>query len=288
MQTASATAIPSTPTAARKTRLSDEEIRRFHEDGLVIPDYRIPGEMLARLQREVDVLIERNPGVRPEALSGAHNPWGQSARLVGSQVFLDFCLFPEILDMVEQLIGPDIVLWGSQLFCKPAGRGLAVPWHQDGQYWPLDPLATVTVRLAIEDSTPENGCMRYLPGSHKTRRLERHEVTTAENMALRQQMPEIDEAQARDDVLYAGMISIHDVYLVHGSAENRSDRRRSDYAIRYMPATTRYVRDPEFPANKMASEHMNYVNRPLWLARGVDRAGNDFTIGHGPKPPSAG
>mgnify|MGYP000872345904 FL=1 len=265
----------------RKTRLSDAEVARFHEDGLVIPDYRLPDDVLARMQAEVDTLIARNPDVRPEALSGAHNPWGQSAKLIGSQAFLDLCCHPEILDMVEQLIGPDIVLWGSQLFCKPAGHGLAVPWHQDGQYWPLDPLATVTVRIAIEDSTPENGCMRYIPGSHRSRRLVHHEFTDAANMALRQQVPDIDETKAVDDVLYAGMISIHDVFLLPGSAENRSTKRRSDYAIRYMPATTRYVRDPEFPANKTAPPHMNYVNRPLWLVRGADRAGNDFRIGHG-------
>ena len=270
-------------TAARKTRLNDAEIARFHDEGLVIPDYRIPDDLLATMRAEVDQLIARNPDVRPEQLSGAHNPWGQSARVIGSQVFLDFCRFPEILDMVEQLIGPDIVLWGSQLFCKPAGNGMAVPWHQDGQYWPIDPLATVTVRIAIEESLPENGCMRYIPGSHKSRDVVAHEIVEDANVAIKQQVAEIDESLAKDDVLHAGQISIHDVYLVHGSSENRSAKRRSDYAIRYMPATTRYVRDPEFPANKMASEHMNYVNRPLWLVRGRDRAGNDYTRGHGPR-----
>ena len=267
----------------RKTRLSDAEVARFHADGLVIPDYRLPADVLTVMQAEVDHLIAKNPEVRPEALSGAHNPWGQSAKLVGSQAFLDLCCHPEILDMVEQLIGPDIVLWGSQLFCKPAGDGLAVPWHQDGQYWPLDPLATVTVRIAFDGSTPENGCMRYIPGSHRARRLEHHEATDDAQMALKQQVPDIDESKAVDDVLQPGMLSIHDVYLLHGSAENKSAQRRSDYAIRYMPATTRYVRDPEFPANKLASEHMNYINRPLWLVRGVDRAGNDYQFGHGPR-----
>lgn len=265
----------------RKTRLNDAEIARFHDEGLVIPDYRLPDAMLATMRAEVDTLIARNPDVRPEQLSGAHNPWGQTSKLIGTQTFLDLCSFPEILDMVEQLIGPDIVLWGSQLFCKPAGHGMAVPWHQDGQYWPLDPLATVTVRVAIEDSVPENGCMRYVPGSHKSKKLERHEVTSEANVALHQQVSSIDETQARDDILMAGQISIHDVYLVHGSNANRSDKRRSDYAIRYMPATTRYVRDPAFPANARASSHMNYMQRPLWLLRGVDRAGNDFKIGHG-------
>jgi hypothetical protein len=270
----------------RKTRPSEAEIARFHDEGLVIPDYRIPDDLLSVMRAEVDQLIARNPDVRPELLSGAHNPMGQSARSVGSQVFLDLCKFPEILDMVEQLIGPDIVLWGSQLFCKPAGDGMAVPWHQDGQYWPLDPLATVTVRLAIDDSLPENGCMRYIAGSHRERKLVRHEFVTESNVALRQQLPEVDESQARDDILRAGQISIHDVYLVHGSNANRSKLRRSDYAIRYMPASTRYVRDPAFPANAYAAKEsplMNYIERPLWLVRGEDRVGNDFSIGHGPR-----
>jgi hypothetical protein len=265
-----------------KVRMSDAEVARFHEDGLVVPDYRIPDWLLDRMQTEVDTLIARNPGVRPEQLSGAHNPWGQSARLTGTQTFLDFCKFPEILDMVEQIIGPDIVLWGSMLFCKPAGDGRPVPWHQDGQYWPLDPLATVTVRLAIEDSIPENGCMRYIPGSHKSKKLEHHEFSTGTDAVLGQRLVEIDESLARNDILMAGQISIHDVYLIHGSKENRSHLRRSDYAIRYMPASTRYVRDPSFPANAMASEAMNYTQRPLWLVRGKDLAGNDFRTGHGP------
>jgi len=271
-------------TKPRKTRLSDAEIASFRDEGLVIPDYRIPDEMLSRMRAEVDDLIARHPDVRPELLSGPHNPWGQSAKIVGSWTWLEFCRFHEIVDMVEQLIGPDVILWGSQLFCKPASHGMAVPWHQDGQYWPLDPLATVTVRIAIEDSLPENGCMRYIPGSQKDRDMVAHEIVQDSNVALQQQIPAIDEGFAKDDVLRAGQISIHDVYLIHGSGVNSSDKRRADYAIRYMPATSRYVRDPSFPANAYAAEKsplMNYTKRPLWLLRGVDRAENDFSIGHG-------
>jgi len=271
-------------TPSRKTRLSAAEIASFHEEGLVIPDYRIPDDMLARMRAEVDDLIARHPDVRPELLSGPHNPWGQSAKIIGSWTWLEFCQFPEIVDMVEQLIGPDIILWGSQLFCKPASDGMAVPWHQDGQYWPIDPLATVTVRIAIEDSLPENGCMRYLPGSHRNKDVIAHEIVQESNVALKQQIAQIDESLAKDDLLHAGQISIHDVYLVHGSGVNRSDKRRADYAIRYMPAASRYVRDPSFPANAYAADKsplMNYTRRPLWLLRGVDRAGNDFQIGHG-------
>ncbi len=271
-----------------KTRLSDAEVATYREHGLVVPDYRVPQHMLERMREAVDKLLADHPDVRPEQLSGPHNPWGQSSKVLGSRDWLDFCRHPELLDMVEQLIGPDIVLWGSQLFCKPAGVGMAVPWHQDGQYWPIDPLATVTVRIAIDDSLPENGCMRYIPGSHLARKVVRHDLIDRDDVALRQQAADIDESQARDDVLYAGQISLHDVYLLHGSEANRSTRRRADYAIRYMPASSRYVRDPLWPANAYAAQHstsMNYISRPLWLLRGSDKAGNDFQRGHGAAAP---
>ena len=96
-------------------------------------------------------------------------------------------------------------------------------------------------------------------------------------MALNQELihSESVERDAVDIVLQTGQVSLHDVYLIHGSNENRSHLRRSDYAIRYMPASTRYVRDPAFPANAMASKEMNYMQRPLWLLRGRDLAGNE-------------
>ena len=266
----------------QKVRLTEDEVRTYHEEGLVVPDYRLPEEVLARLRAAVDKLIEDHPNIRPESLSGPHNPWGQSAQLMGSVDFLEFCQFPDILDMVEQLIGPDIILWGSMLFAKPAGDGKAVPWHQDGKYWPIEPLATITVRVAIDGSDRENGCMQYIPGSHKARKLEHHEVDAREDMALGQAMPDLDTSGARDCILAPGQISLHDVYTVHGSAHNRSVKRRADYAIRYMPATSLYDRSPEHPATVYAMEHspnMNYPARPIWLVRGQDRAGNDFAAG---------
>jgi len=263
--------------------LTEEEIKRYHEQGLVVPDYRIPDTMLNEMTEAVAKLVRDHPDVRPEALSGPHNPWGQSAKLMGNFEFLAYCQFPDILDMVEQLIGPDIILWGSMLFCKPPQDGMAVPWHQDGQYWPIQPLSTVTVRIAIDGSTAENGCMRYIPGSHKRSHLERHEVVDSDDLAIKQSMPDIDENLAQDVILAPGQISLHDVYTIHGSNHNRSSKRRADYAIRYMPATSLYDRSPEHPATVYAnamSPNMNYPERPLWLVRGEDRAGNDLNVGH--------
>lgn len=270
---------------SRKTRLSDTEIERYRSEGLIVPDYRLPADTLEAMRTAVERLITDHPDIRPEALSGPHNPWGQSAKMIGNTDFLEFCRFPEIIDMVEQLIGPDIILWGSMLFAKPPKDGKAVPWHQDGQYWPIEPLATVTVRIAIDGSDVENGCMRFIPGSHKSRVLKRHQVADRDDFAIKQEMIDIDESAARDVILEPGQISLHDVYTVHGSNHNRSGKRRADYAIRYMPATSLYDRRADHPATAYArklSPTMNYPNRPIWLVRGKDRAGNDFNAGYGP------
>ncbi len=265
-------------------RLTAREVEQYREEGLVVPDYRIPDDMLARMCAAVDELIEKHPHVRPEQLSGPHNPWGQSAEVLGSEDFLEFCQFDELLDMVEDLIGRDIILWGSMLFAKPEGTGMAVPWHQDGQYWPIRPLQTVTLRIAIDGSMPENGCMRYIPGSHKAREILPHEVQLRDDYAIKQEIVDLDDSTARDVVLEPGQISLHDVYTIHGSNPNRSGKRRADYAVRYMPASSLYDRSPDNPATVYAnkvSPTMNYPKRPIWLVRGEDRAGNDFQTGKG-------
>ena len=80
-------------------------------------------------------------------------------------------MYPEIISEVKQLIGDDIILWGSSLFCKKEKNGKETPWHQDGEYWPIKPLESVTVWLSIDEVTEENGPLQYIPGSHLDRKL---------------------------------------------------------------------------------------------------------------------
>ena len=266
--------------------LTDKEINTYHEEGLVVSDYRLPEDVLSSLSHAVDKLIADHPDIRPELLSGPHNPYGQSAKLMGNVDFLEFCQHPDILDMVEHVIEPDIILWGSMIFAKPPSDGKAVPWHQDGRYWPIEPLETVTVRVSIDGSDTDNGCMQYIPGSHKARALELHEIDIRDDMALGQRMAEVDASTAKDCILAPGGVSLHDVYTVHGSSHNKhASRRRADYAIRYMPATSLYDRSESNPATVYARKHsptMNYPARPIWLVRGEDKAGNDFSVGKQP------
>ena len=270
--------------------LTANEIETYRRDGLVVPSFRLDEARLERLGAAVDRLVAANPDVPPEYLIGPHIPRSDDRDPELPLEFLDLCLDSGILDLVESVIGPDIVLWSSGVFCKPPGVGREVPWHQDGRYWPLRPLATCSVWIAIDDSLPENGCMRYLPGSHAARRLYRHEPARGDDLVLNRQVSpaELDLASARDDVLRAGELSMHDVYLVHGSNPNRSARRRAGYAMRYFPSTTFYDREMEVGQSSDIGVS-DFAMRPIWLARGVDRTGrNDFRTGHrpdeGPRP----
>ena len=182
-----------------------------------------------------------------------------------------------LLDLVEGVLGPDIILWSSHLFCKPAGAGREVPWHQDGHYWPIRPLATCSAWVALDDVTPENGAMSWVPGSHAARDLYRHDTVTRPDLALNRVLAsgQVDLDGARCNELEAGQLSLHDVYLVHGSPPNRSRKRRAGLVLRYMPATSvfdRGIRDPEIV--------VDFSHMPIHPVRGRDRSGrNDCEMG---------
>jgi Phytanoyl-CoA dioxygenase (PhyH) len=258
--------------------LSDEEVSRYWLHGQLTPRHRLPADLLARLAAAIETLIAQNPDVRPEQLVGAHVEASADSGVRGVADLLDCASHPDILDMVEPILGPDLIVWGSQVFSKPAGDGLAIPWHQDGQYWPVRPLKTVTVWIAIDPARVANGCMRVVPGTHRQGLLPHHR-TDDPSLALNQGLDEaVDESTVVDVELEPGQVSLHDAMLVHGSNANRSGARRCGYAIRYMPATSLF--DRSIPPTRIArNQVIDFSQRPIWLVRGADRAGNDFTVG---------
>jgi hypothetical protein len=261
--------------------LTEKEICTYREEGLVIPRYQLPAEVFGKLREDCERLIRDNPEVRPEKLMNAHLEKlpGRDEGLRGGGRILCYATRSDILDLVAQLIGPDIVLWGSQMFAKPGGDGMEVPWHQDGHYWPIRPLAAITVWIAIDDSTAENGCMRYIPGSHKSGVLS-HYLDERRDLALSRSIQKdlFDEAKAKDHSLLAGQMSLHDVFLIHGSNANRSSKRRAGLTFRYMPATSHF--DRSF-GSRTEEGFVDFSRRPIFLVRGVNRhPGNDFQVGH--------
>ncbi len=249
--------------------LNADQIARYHADGYVVPDFRLPQAQVDAIRARHAALLEREPRFRdycPTLID--YDP-----------AFLDFCDNAEILDMVAQLIGPDIALWNTSFFAKPAGNGKRTPWHQDGEYWPVNPLATCTAWLALDDSTPENGCLRVIRGSHTARALKAHNTVTSDDVTLNQELDasEYDERDAVDIVLKAGQISLHDVYLLHGSEPNTSARPRRGMTMRFMPTTSLFDRE----LAKRKAQRLGILDhsvRQVFLLRGIDRHGaNAFT-----------
>ncbi len=168
---------------------------------------------------------------------------------------------PAILDAVEDVLGPDLMVWSANFFTKEARDPSYVSWHQDSTYWGLSEPDVVTAWVAFSDSVPENGCMRVVPGTHLLEQLP-HQDTFAENNLLtrgQEVQVQVDPSKAVDVVLGPGEFSLHHVRLVHGSEPNLSGRRRIGFAIRYVPPYVRQVAGPRDSA---------------MLVRGEDRYGH--------------
>jgi len=265
--------------------LTEQDVARYRAQGYLVPGLRLPPQRVQVLRDALERLLHNNPGVRPEKLVSAHLAGPGNAPnaegVKGEDQFMALARDEQILDLVEALIGPDIVLWGCHVFCKPAGDGHQTPWHQDGHYWPIRPLANCTVWVALDPSTAQNGCLRVIPGSHAAGVTHAHLVEDRQDVALQQRLADdsFDEGQAVDVELQPGQMSMHDVFMIHGAKANRSTQRRAGVALRYMPATSVFERHLN-PADGRSGVPVAFATRPLWLLRGRDRSGrNDFQTG---------
>ena len=176
--------------------LSAEAIQQYQEEGYLIPDCQLPESRLNELMEAVERVLVTNPEVRPEKLVSVHISGLNQEGVRGDDAFMELAKDPMIVDCVEQLIGPDIILWGCQLFCKPGTDGMEVPMHQDGAYWPIRPLATCTVWVALDHVSEENGCMRVVPGSHRHQSLS-HQKESREDLVLNQRVNAVAPAFVR-------------------------------------------------------------------------------------------
>jgi phytanoyl-CoA hydroxylase len=223
-----------------------EEIPRRHrdaldayrEDGYVVFRDVLDPDLLAEVDAHVDWLGRRHPELRGEQLGHElmrDDPFW--VRLVSDD---------RLLDIAELFVGPDIALFASHYISKPAYSGQPVLWHQDGSFWPLEPMAVVTLWLAVDRSAPENGCVRVVPGSHEWDLAAMREAGEVDNVLGKEIAVDVDESAAVDIVLEPGDVEVHHPNIVHGSNANTSPRRRCGLTIRYIPTSTR-ITDPESP-----------------------------------------
>ena len=232
--------------------LTEAAVRQYQEQGYLSPIRVMSADQAGILRRQLED-FEAGAGV----LSGKLR---QKSHLLFTWLN-DLIRQDAILDAVEDIIGPDILCWGSSFFIKETRNPGFVSWHQDSTYWGLDPADVITAWIAFSDSTPENGAMEVIPATHKMDQIPHNDTFRPENLLSRGQeiMVDVDPAQAVTLDLKAGEMSLHHVRLIHGSAPNPSDKRRIGFAIRYIPT---YVR-------QIAGTHDSAT-----LVRGVDRHGN--------------
>jgi non-haem Fe2+, alpha-ketoglutarate-dependent halogenase len=214
--------------------LSEAAVRQYNEDGYYAPINVLSSGEAADLRG------------RLEAFEADGGPLAGKLRQKSHLLFTwlnDLIRHPRILDAVEDVIGPNILCWGSSFFIKEPRNAAFVSWHQDSTYWGLDPADVVTAWVALSDSVSANGAMRVIPKTHKMDQIAHRDTFRPENLLSRGQevAVDVDDAQARMLELSAGQMSLHHVRLIHGSDANPSDMRRIGYAIRYIPTTVRQI-----------------------------------------------
>jgi ectoine hydroxylase-related dioxygenase (phytanoyl-CoA dioxygenase family) len=215
----------------------------FEREGYAIFRNVLDAGLIGEARQHVDWLLQKHPDTRPEQLHHflmTDDPFW--VRLISDD---------RLLDIAKQFVGEDIALFASHYICKRPYDGQSVLWHQDGTYWPLEPMEVVTLWLAIDDTDPENGCMRVLPRTQHLRLLTPEELIEQKDdknvLGSGMDPAQIDETQAVDVLLKAGEVSVHHPNVIHGSNANTSARWRRGLTIRYIPSTTRIITEKTFP-----------------------------------------
>ena len=233
--------------------LDPEQISAFHRDGFVAPIAVLSQQETAEYRR------------RFEDYERSHDGWyvlsrGQKIHLLQTWA-AELVVDARILDAVEDVLGADILCWGTSLFVKDAHDPHFVSWHQDSTYWGLDKPDVVTAWVALSASTRQSGCMKMLPGSHTLEQITHRDTLDELNLLTRGQeiAVEVDESKGAYVELAPGEISLHHVRTVHASEPNRGDQRRIGVALRYIAPHVR---------------QLNGERDSAMLVRGEDRFGH--------------
>lgn len=217
-------------------RLTPQQVEHFHEEGYVagirLLDATQIAELRAALQRLADPAHPAHSLFYEFHSNESHDPNTTLFHALGAwrveNAFHDILWNPAFLVPAAQLLGGAVRFWHDQLFSKPAHHGGVVAWHQDYSYWTrTNPMAHLTCWIGLDDSTTENGCLQYIPQSHRWNLLPITGLTG--NMDEIQTVLTDEQRAAFQPVaieLAVGECAFHHPLLVHGSYENRSERSR--------------------------------------------------------------
>ncbi|NKB64182.1 MAG: phytanoyl-CoA dioxygenase family protein [Gammaproteobacteria bacterium] len=214
--------------------LDSEQQQRYAQQGY-LAGLKIFSEAEASTEREKFESLEQR-GEELDLPKPVSSYLRANAQYVSVQV-AELVRHPAILGAVSSLLGKDLLVWSTEFFIKEAGTQKVVSWHQDLTYWGLGSTeGEMTAWLALSPATPESGCMRFLPGSHRYDLLKHRDTFADSNLLSRGQELEVDvdESKAVDILLRPGEMSLHHGRIFHSSGPNVSNDRRIGLAIRYL------------------------------------------------------
>ncbi|MBL6652691.1 MAG: phytanoyl-CoA dioxygenase family protein, partial [Reyranella sp.] len=212
------------------TKLSQVEVDAFHRDGYYAPVDVFSIDEARRWRADLEAFEATLP---PGPVSAGNRrklhvrcPWARD--LVGD---------PRLLDVMESILGPDILVFTSTFFIKEPGTDAITAWHQDATYFGLQPYEHVTAWVALSDASIEAGCMEFIPGSHRWGQLEhgRDALPGTINAGARSISQSFDTSTAVFAPLKTGQVSLHHTLIAHNSPPNGSNDRRIGFGISYIP-----------------------------------------------------
>lgn len=216
--------------------LTANEIETFRETGLLFPRPILS-------EAEAAFYLGALEAYESETGGPVNGKWRYKSHLVFPWIG-ELMRRPEVLDPVEELLGPDIMIWSSHLYPKEPGDGRFISWHQDSAHWGLDSDKILTVWIALTEASEANGCMRMLLGSHTDGVVPHRDTWDPDNILTRGQTidAEIDEENAVWVTLQRGEASFHHVDMWHASKSNETTGRRVGLALRYITPEARQER----------------------------------------------
>lgn len=239
---------------AQSTELTAEQKEQFERDGFLVYGPIITADELETVRARIDAIANGETGV-PESqirleqdyldgkLPGVQRRdavWQMLGLANYDDVISRIVRHPRILDAIASLLGPDIKYFSDQILMKPARHGSAVNWHQDSYYWSIEPQHLVTCWLALDDATLENGCMCFIPGTHRDGVIE-HTRNDQRTMKIEG----VDQSKMVAAPVPAGGCEFHHSLVLHATSQNKTPYRRRAIAMTYMSARSKDARNPD-------------------------------------------
>ena len=224
--------------------LTSEQIEAFERDGFLIGILLLDTDQVDALREDLNLMMQ--PVQVCNALFYEYNsnesedPSRRLFHALGAwrvaPTFHDIVFFRPLISVAERLLGGPVRLWHDQVFVKPARDGARVAWHQDYSYWTrTKPIAHLTAWIGLDDADEGNGCVRYVPGSHRWPLLPREHLAGDMESVMKHLTDEQRGAFIPvPSKLRAGEASFHHPMTLHGSFENRSDRTRRGVVINFI------------------------------------------------------